>query len=189
MGTPKALLPDFEGRPFAIRVAQSLFDAGLEEVAIVTGRHHEQVAAIVAAACFQVQPQVVRNVDPDRGQLSSLLVGMHAVCRDGTEAIVVTLVDVPSVTPATIRQVVDAWRRTRAPIVRPLVGGRRGHPVVFDRAVFDELRRTPLDEGARAVVRAHYAAAVDVPVDDRGCLVDVDTPEEYRAMLRGGGDG
>jgi CTP:molybdopterin cytidylyltransferase MocA len=61
--------------------------------------------------------------------------------------------------------------------------------VVFDRAVFDELRRTPLDEGARAVVRAHYAAAVDVPVDDRGCLVDVDTPEEYRAMLRGGGDG
>jgi molybdenum cofactor cytidylyltransferase len=189
MGTPKALLADAGGRAFVIRIVQSLFAAGLDEVAVVTGRHHELIAAIIAATPFAVEPAVIRNVDPDRGQLSSLLAGMEAVCRAGTEAIVVTLVDVPKVEPATIRQVVDAWRRTRAPVVRPMVDGRRGHPVVFDGAVFEELRRTPLDQGARAVVRAHDPEAVDVPVLDRGCLVDVDTPEDYRTMLRGAADG
>ena len=94
-----------------------------------------------------------------------------------------TLVDVPLVTPATIELVIAAWSRTGAPIVRPSFGERRGHPVIFDRAVFDELRRAPLDVGARAVLSAHYHEIVNVPVDDPGCLVDVDTPEDYARAI------
>ena len=57
--------------------------------------------------------------------------------------------------------------------------------MLFDRAVFDELRRTPLGEGAKALLRAHADRVVNVPVDDEGCLVDVDTPADYEAMKRG----
>ena len=56
--------------------------------------------------------------------------------------------------------------------------------MLFDRSVFDELRRAPLDVGAKAVVRAHAARVVNVAVDDEGCLIDVDTPVDYEAMLR-----
>jgi molybdenum cofactor cytidylyltransferase len=108
---------------------------------------------------------------------------MDEVCGDQTEAIVVTLVDVPMVSPHTIRTVIDAWRRARAPVVRPAFGPRRGHPVVFDRAIFDELRRAPLHEGARSVVRAHASDVLDVPVDDPGCVADIDTPADYRALV------
>jgi molybdenum cofactor cytidylyltransferase len=83
---------------------------------------------------------------------------------------------------ATVTAVIDAWRRTRAPIVRPAIGNRHGHPVIFDRAVFEELRTAPLDAGAKSVVRAHEAAIVNVPVDDEGCLRDVDTPADYDAL-------
>jgi molybdenum cofactor cytidylyltransferase len=93
-----------------------------------------------------------------------------------------TLVDVPMVTTETVAAVVDAWRRSRAPVVRPVMDGRRGHPVIFDRLLFEELRRTPLAGGAKTVVRAHAADAIDVPVTDRGCLIDVDTPDEYAAL-------
>ena len=34
----------------------------------------------------------------------------------------------------------------------------------------------PLDAGAKSVVRAHEAEIVNVPVDDEGCVTDVDTP-------------
>jgi len=92
-------------------------------------------------------------------------------------------VDVPMLAPATIAQVVEAWRRTRAPIVRPAYGQRRGHPVIFDRAVFHELRRAPAELGARVVVSAHYDEVVNVVVDDPGCVVDIDTPDEYRRAM------
>ena len=94
-----------------------------------------------------------------------------------------TLVDVPMLTSGTVRAVVEAWLNTGAPVARPIVEGRRGHPVIFDRQLFDELRSAPLDSGARVVVRAHWAQSVDVPVQDPGCLIDVDTPADYRRLL------
>ena len=107
------------------------------------------------------------------------LIGMDAVVRADTEAILVTLVDVPMVAVATVTRVVTAWERSRAPIVRPAIGDRHGHPVIFDRALFDALRGAPPDVGAKSVVRAHEHDLLNVPVDDDGCLVDVDTPQEY----------
>jgi molybdenum cofactor cytidylyltransferase len=183
MGSPKALLADGQGRLFVTRVTDSMVQAGLTNLVVVTGDQHDEISRAVHAGSSAVTPKVARNPDPSRGQLSSLWIGMDEVCTPETEAIVVTLVDVPMVAPATIVQVVEAWRRTRAPIVRPAVGVRRGHPVIFDRAVFDELRNAPLDAGARVVVRAHFNEIVDVPVADRGCIMDVDTPEDYQAVI------
>ena len=60
---------------------------------------------------------------------------MDAVVNADTEGILVTLVDVPMVAVSTVTRVVTAWQRTRAPIVRPAIGDRHGHPVIFDRAV------------------------------------------------------
>ncbi len=128
-------------------------------------------------------PRVVRNDDPARGQLSSLWVGLEAAQRPDLDAVLMTLVDVPMVRPATVRAVIDAWRPERPPIVRPAIGERHGHPVLFDRAVFDELRRAPLDAGAKAVVHAHQNEIVNVAVDDEGCLIDIDTPHDYAAFV------
>ena len=185
MGRPKALLADPEGRPFVARLVRTCAVAGCSPIVVVTGRDHAAVAEALAADRLPVNPVVVNNPAPARGQLSSLWIGLDAVGSPESEAALVTLVDVPMVSPATVRQVIDAWRQRRAPIVRPAMGGRHGHPVLFDRMVFDELRRAPLADGAKAVVRAHAGRLVNVPVDDDGCLVDVDTPDEYEAMKRG----
>jgi molybdenum cofactor cytidylyltransferase len=107
---------------------------------------------------------------------------MDAVVREDTEALLVTLVDVPMLSAATISVVVEAWRRSRAPIVRPAVGERHGHPVLFDRTLFAELRQAPLEAGAKAVVRRHEARILHVVPPDEGCLHDVDTPEDYKAL-------
>jgi molybdenum cofactor cytidylyltransferase len=56
--------------------------------------------------------------------------------------------------------------------------------VLFDRALFPELRRAPLGEGAKVVVRAHADRIVNVPVEDPGCVVDVDTPADYERLIK-----
>jgi len=94
----------------------------------------------------------------------------------------VTLVDVPLVRPDSVAAIVHAWRQTRAPIVRPVDGDRHGHPVVFDRAVFDDLRRADPAVGAKAVFAAHASRRLDVSISDDGAFLDIDTPTEYRIV-------
>jgi molybdenum cofactor cytidylyltransferase len=182
MGTPKALLPDAEGRPFVARIVRSLAAAGLGAIVVVTGTQHDAIDSVLRDDDPPVFPVLARNPDPSRGQLSSLWVGMDKAVGPETEALLMTLVDVPLIRVSTVAAVVDAWRRERAPIVRPVLGARHGHPVVFDRSVFDDIRRAPLDEGVKAVFRSHAARVVNVPVTDQGCLVDVDTPADYEAL-------
>ena len=180
MGSPKALLSTPEGRTFVVSIADTFVRAGLDDTFVVTGRDHDQITA----ALSNVPVRVVRNPDPARGQLSSLLTAMEAAVRPETEALVVTLVDVPLLSVDTVRLVVSEWRRTRAPVVRPAIGERHGHPVVFDRRVFEELRQAPLDAGAKVVVRKYAAELLNVPVTDTGCLIDVDTPRDYESLGR-----
>jgi CTP:molybdopterin cytidylyltransferase MocA len=182
MGFPKALLLTREGKPFVTAIVAAFAAAGISDIVVITGRDHERIADALADERFPVPPRIVRNPDPSRGQLSSLLTGMDAAVAADTPAIVVTLVDVPLVRPETVRLVMSEWQRTRAPIVRPAIGERHGHPVVFDRRVFDDLRLAPSDTGAKAVVRAHADEVLNVPVADEGCLVDVDTPRDYEAL-------
>jgi molybdenum cofactor cytidylyltransferase len=181
MGSPKALLSDFDGRPFVARVVRTLLAAGLRDVVVVTGSHHTLIESALVTDGLVADVRLIRNRDPSRGQLSSIWAGLDARAPDA-DGLLMTLVDVPMLASSTVSAVVDSWRRSRAPIVRPIVNGRRGHPVIFDRQVFGELRDAPLDQGARSVVRAHWDESLDVVVDDPGCLIDVDTPADYRRL-------
>jgi molybdenum cofactor cytidylyltransferase len=184
MGRPKALLPDPDGRPFVARLVRTFVAAGVPQVIVVTGSLHAQIAAALAADDLPVTPQLVNNPQPALGQVSSLWMGLDAAITLGVDGVLMTLVDIPLVRPSTVQQVIDAWTTNRAPIVRPAVGDRHGHPVLFDRSVFDALRDAPITEGARAVVHANADRIVNVPVDDEGCLLDVDTPADYDAVIR-----
>lgn len=181
MGSPKATLAAPDGDAFVTRIVRTLRDAGVTDLVVVTGRHHDAIADVIASE-LSIAPRIVRNPEPSRGQLSSLLAGMDAVVTHLSDAVMMTLVDVPLVRVSTVTAVIAAWRQSRAPIVRPAIGDRHGHPVIFDRAVFDALRRAPVDAGAKSVVRAHEAEIVNVPVDDEGCVTDVDTPGDYEAL-------
>jgi molybdenum cofactor cytidylyltransferase len=182
MGRPKALLTDAEGRAFAVRLVETFASAGVDDIVVVTGTQHSDVERAVRDAA--VRARCVRNPAPERGQLSSLLVGLDAVVQPALEAVLANPVDVPLVAARTVRSVIEAWRSARPPIVRPAIGALHGHPVLFDATVFEELRRASIDTGAKSVVRGHERDLVNVEVDDQWCLFDVDTPADYEVLLR-----
>jgi len=179
MGRPKALLP-IGGDTFVTRVCRTLLEAGVDDLLVVSGAEHDAVAAALSRAGLPAR--IVENPRREEGQLSSVLAGLAVADRPGVDAVLVHLVDAPLVRPDTARAVLDAFQRTHAPIVRPAVGGRHGHPVLFARRLFDELRRADPSVGAKAVVRAHAAEICDVPVDDEGACQDIDTPEEFARL-------
>ena len=91
------------------------------------------------------------------------------------------------VRPSTVAEVIAVWRRTRAPIVRRADGQRHGHPVMFDRSIFADLRAADPNTGAKAVFAIHRDRIVNVEVNDAGAFEDVDTPEDYKKVLRADG--
>ena len=181
-GRPKALLPTGHGdETFLARIVSAMRDGGVDDVVVVAGCHLE---AIVGAAELLALPvRVLHNPAFERGQLSSLLVALEAIDGPGVRAMLVTLVDLPQVSPATVRAVLDGYRRSGAPIVRPARDGRHGHPVLFDRSLFDELRRADPEQGAKPIVRAHAAAGLEIEIEDEGAFADVDTPEDYQRVF------
>ena len=190
MGRPKANLPiglagpgdPGENDTFLTHIVRTMLDAGIDDVVVVLG--HDIDGVLRNFARSGLPARFVENADYASGQLSSLLAGLRVVDRPGVVATLVTLVDVPFVSPATVRAVVDHYQRTHRSIVRPTSGARHGHPLLIDRSLFDALRHADPVQGAKPLVRAHATSEGDVEVDDEGAFADIDTPEDYERAIR-----
>jgi len=78
---------------------------------------------------------------------------------------------------------IDQLYASKKLIVVPSYQGKRGHPVLFSSSLFSELLNAPLDQGAKWVVHAHGGETLEIPTEDEGVIIDLDTPEEYRKRL------
>lgn len=182
MGRPKPLLALSHGDTFITRLVKSFLDAGVDDVVVVLGHEADAVAKNLLESGLAVR--LVINEAYQSGQLSSLLRGLNAIDRPGVAAMLLTLVDVPLVSPATIRAIVERYKTTHAPIVRPVRGEEHGHPVLIDRSLFPLLRAADPGAGVKPIVRGHVSPAGDVMVDDEGAFFDIDTPEAYQRAAR-----
>ena len=182
MGRPKALLPiGPNGETFFDRITRTLIEGGVEDVVVVVGADANAIRAVVTAPSHHVR--LVTNPDFERGQLTSLLAGLRTVDRPGVSAALVTLIDSPLISAADVRRLIEARREHRAPIVRPAKDGRHGHPVIFGRELFDELRRADPAQGAKSVVHGHAAEIIEIEPDGEGAFIDIDTPEDYERWI------
>ena len=175
MGSPKSLLR-VGNTTFLEHIYLQAREGGLDPVRIVLG--HE--AETILQALPQLAPQVVFNLIYEMGQLSSLLRGLEALEAFPIEGFMLLLVDHPFVTGALIQRLVRAFSAGASPLVIPTCQGKRGHPVIFAKSLFSELKSTPMKAGAAAVVKNHANEILHLQVEDTGILIDIDTPEIYR---------
>jgi molybdenum cofactor cytidylyltransferase len=182
MGQPKALLPAGPGGPTFVRqIAAVLVEGGVID-ALVVGRPDDR-ALRAEVESIGTPVRFVVNEHADSGQLSSVIAGLNAADRPGVSGVLVTPVDVPLIQPATVQALLAAFASGPAVVVRATYRGRHGHPVIFGRAVFDDLRRADPSVGAKAVVHAHQLGLVDLDVDDPGVLHDIDEPGDYASLF------
>jgi molybdenum cofactor cytidylyltransferase len=95
-------------------------------------------------------------------------------------------VDLPHVRVTTVERLIETFRRDPAPAVVPTFADRRGHPVLWGAALFEELLTSDAAtrHGARAVLQAHATEIVPVAVDDPAVIDDLNTPEDYERLVR-----
>lgn len=177
LGRPKQLLP-LGDRPVLAHTLANATSSVLDGLLVVLG--HE--ATMIEAQIDFGQARVVLNEAYREGQSTSLRAGLDALSHD-TAAALFILGDQPLIGPAVLDALIDAYRRTAAPIVMPTYDGVRGNPVLIARALFPELDRISGDQGARGVIRAHAAEVHDVPIPGPPPTDDLDTQEDYDRLL------
>jgi molybdenum cofactor cytidylyltransferase len=181
MGRPKALLP-IEGQKFIERIIRVIGQSRVGRTIVVLGHHADELRGQIE----HLPIQMVLNPDYQKGQLSSLQAAIrHIKNDDRCDGMLVHLVDHPFIDVALLDALIQRFYETKKLIVVPRHKGKRGHPVIFSRDLFEELLNAPIDQGAKAVVNAHREETLEIEWQDQGITLDIDTPELYRQHVRG----
>lgn len=170
MGSPKALV-SYQGRPFLEHLLSVTTHPAIGARRVVLGPDADAIAKSITLPT----DEIVVNHDWEKGQLSSI----HAALRSlppGTEGMLLCPVDHPLISATLVGSLIEAFAATHAPVVVPCYWGRRGHPVIFSAAVYDELLNAPLEQGARAVVWAHKGEVHEVGTVEEGCVLNLNDP-------------
>jgi molybdenum cofactor cytidylyltransferase len=173
MGHPKAMLPYGDGCFLTVILAK-LSQSGFGRPIVVLGREAVRIRTVLNPG----SAQVVINLDPSRGQSSSIQAGLQEI-EGNAEGALIWPVDLPAIGALTALEVALRFLSGNALIAVPVCSGRRGHPVIFRRSIFAELLDLKPGEPARGVVQRHLASTETIDVRDSSILEDIDTPEEY----------
>ncbi len=127
---------------------------------------------------------LARNPAPELGQFSSLRVGLREVLNMGRDAAMITLVDRPPATAATLQTLRAAFESAGSEIwaVVPEYDGRHGHPFLAGREMIEAFLKAPASSTARDVEHQHLNHISYVAVDDPHVTMNVNTPEDYAAL-------
>ena len=177
MGGPKALLPMGDSS-FLAHGCRALARPGVAAVVAVIGAGADEVRE---KSGVSDEVTLVTNERWQEGMLSSVWRGLDAAEALGAEAVLLHPVDHPRIVPGTVDRVVAALEQGAFAAV-PTHEGRRGHPGGFGQEALRALRAAPLDRGARAVLEAHAERVVHVE-GDAGCVVGINTREQYRQLM------
>ena len=162
----------YRGKPLAQHAIDALAGGGVDDLLVVTGHDADAVERTLR---LPPHGRFVRNPDHATGQASSLAAGLHALAR-ASEAAVVLPADQPGVTDAEVRALIDAFRRTRARVVRIAYADGPG-PSLLSREIHAEAGHLAGDVGARELIASHpeWVEEVLVPFD---APPDIDRPED-----------
>jgi molybdenum cofactor cytidylyltransferase len=178
------LLAEFGGQPLISAVLGNLRGAPVNEVIVVVGADAQRLREV----CDRQGARTVYNEAWELGQSTSVLAGLRAC---GGRAAVVLLGDQPLLGAGAVERLVAAFAEG-AEVAVATYGGKRRNPVLFSREVWPLLEAELTgDEGARSVLRRHPGLVVEVPCDEVGDPVDVDTREDLRRLdeMRGSASG
>lgn len=179
MGAFKPMLPFAEGSTLLRGTVETLLEAGVEDLVVVTGREAERLSAHLADL-------PVRCVYNDRyaetDMMASARLGIGAL-RPGWELLSLSPADVPLTDAAFLRELFEACRPPEVQLLKPCCSGRGGHPLLLRPGAARYLLEYSGDDGLRGAVRAFPGGAACYETQRADVLFDLNTPQDYWAAL------
>lgn len=156
---------------------------GSQDIHVVVGHRADLLAPLLA----RLGVKAVMNTDYDRGMFSSVQAGVRALEGEVT-AFFVLPADCAFVSPETVRLLMRSWLTCgegSREVLYPVCRGQRGHPPLLSGRLRAPILAGEAPGGLRGLVEKEARGSAEVPVDDEGILMDLDSEEDYRRAIRG----
>lgn len=190
MGVDKAMLPwpppkpgEAESHHTLLSAALLAFDPLTHLSVVVAGKNADAIATMVGAC----GAYLVRNPKPEKGQFSSLQIGLRELLDRGCNAAIITPVDCPPLSSASLERLHHAFLgavTAEVWAVAPEHDGKHGHPLLASRNLIDAFLKAPVTGNAREVLHANASRVVYVPVPEPLAKAGLNTPEDYAAQIK-----
>jgi molybdenum cofactor cytidylyltransferase len=177
MGDFKQLLP-FQGKTFVECCVDNLLATNVYEVIVVTGHRQAEVRQALANRHIKF----AFNADYQMGMSSSIKCGVQSL-DEKTTAILIALADQPQIHSSVINKVIAAYQAEHPLIVVPVYANRRGHPIILDAKLREEILAIDPAQGLRQIVQAHKDQALYLDMMNDSILLDFDYPQDYQKFL------
>lgn len=178
MGSLKGLLP-WHGTTLFEHQLKALERASLDEIIVVLGFQAELFNRI--AKNYPIK--IVYNQHFLSGKCSSILCGLQAIEKVSLP-ILITAVDQPT-NPEIINRLAESLQNSNAQIAVPVYKEKRGHPVLFSERMLSELLSiTEETQGLRGIFQKYKHNVLEVPVNNSGILLNLNTYEDYEKIVR-----
>lgn len=174
LGRPKQLL-DWHGKTLVRHAVDKALSANLSPVIVVLGAYYEEVRKELV----DLPVIIVNNEEWEQGQSTSVRASLEFLPEEVGAAIFL-LVDQPEISSSLIHSLIERHAVSLDPIVAPMIHGKRGNPVLFDRETFSDLRTLRGDVGGRALFD-HYSVTY-LEVEDNHINLDIDTEDDYQQL-------
>lgn len=178
MGSPKALLK-IGGETFIQHIIEVLHSARIVDVVAVLGFEAEEIKK----SLDWFDGKIVLNERWQEGQLSSIIAGLDALDSPDVPAAMICPVDHPLISQSLVVDLLQAFWKFQKRIVVPTYRGRRGHPVIFERTLFDAVRAARPEAGARSVIHGYPGDLIEVLTEEKGVITNIDTREDYELNI------
>lgn len=172
-------LPDGQS---LVRVSARAILPWVDSLTVVAGTHNASIARELAG----LPVRIVICPQSREGPGASLRYGFNSAIDDPQGAWMIALADMPFIaqsTYAVIRQrVVETLTSSEQGVWRPVYAGEPGHPVAVTAGLVTQFLSQDSDpaRGLAVLWRGKPELLGEQPVDDAGCVRDVDRPEDLR---------
>jgi molybdenum cofactor cytidylyltransferase len=181
MGGVKQLL-SLGGQRMIEAALANLHTSRCDEIIVVLGFAAAEIRPLVEG---EERVTVVINPRFAEGMSTSIHEGLRAM-HTRAAGILIALADQPFIPPEVIDKLIEGFQAGAKGIVLPVYQGKRGHPVILDRKKYAaELLALQGDVGGKEIVRNHPEDCLEIAIDSKGVLIDIDAPEDYQGIKGG----
>ena len=185
MGQSKPLTK-FLNKNLIDQTIKTMYDAGIGNIKVVTGYEQERVESYLQTNYSADCIYTIWNPNYENGSiLTSIKTGLPKL-KD-FDYVFIQLVDLPCILPETYLKLWETMLASGKKAVIPTVDERRGHPVLIDMSLLPEIlsyENSAGGGGLRGFWKQLGDEFLEVPVTDRGCIMDTDTKDQLREAER-----
>lgn len=175
MGQLKQLLP-LGNKPIIRHCLESIIGSGVKDVVVVLGSD----SGSIIKGIRDLSLNIVFNTNAESEMADSIRIGLKAV-NNSSKASLICLSDHPLISVQTIKKIIKKHNECPDNIIIPVYNERRGHPSLFPTNILKEIF---LGFNLREIIERNSEKISFLNVTDEGILCDVDTINDYKAILK-----